>query len=216
MPDQAITGSIKGSTVQPGQLTLLDDINAVRMHLHGSVLEPDDYILQRERGTFERPLFLIQSLNQAWVPGGQYAGSVDHNFLVEFYARNYEEAMLVSGDLMLLFAASPGGLVLPYYDFSVEPAEVMYDRWWEENAGFPPNSVKRMGLRVMPETVAITSEQEQNEVADVQEWTVSMTFRALAPRVLFDVTDPVQAGQVLREVKLTGFLTGSSAGFVSA
>jgi hypothetical protein len=216
MPDQAITGSITGSSVQPGQLTLLDDLNAVRMFMHGSLLDPKSYILQRERGTFERPTFLIQSLNQAWLPGGQYAGSVDHNFLVEFYSDTYEEAMLVAGDLLLLFGSSPGGLVLPYYDFSVEPAEVMYDRWWEENAGFPPNSVKRMGLRVMPDTVVINSEQEQNEVAMLQQWTVSMTFRALAPRVLFDVNDPVQAGQVLREVKLTGFLTGSSAGFVSA
>ena len=216
MADKLITGMAAGSEVQPGQLTFFDDINAVRMHLYQSLLGPKSYLLQRKRGTFDRSTYLIQSLNQAWTPGGSYAGSVDHNMLVEFYALEYEEAMRVAGDLMLLFA-SPSGLVLPYWDMTdPENPVVLYDDWWEKNAGFPPRTVHRLGVRVLEDTITMVTEQEQTEVAELEHWTVSLSFRMMAPRVLFDLNDPAVAGKVLREVKLSGFVTGSSAGFVSA
>ena len=215
--DELITGSQAGSEVSPGQLTYFDDLNAIREHLFQSPLGPKSYILQRSRELFERPTYLIQSLNQAWIPKGQYYGLVDHNLLIEFYALDYEAAMRVSGDLLMLFASPGRGLVLPYWDVGQtdgdpctpdppnEP-EILYDTYWEK-CGFPPNSVPLMGVRILQETIAITNEQEDMDVADRQDWTVSMTLRAHAPRVLFDVNDPLQAGYPLTAVKLTGFIS---------
>lgn len=231
MPDRVIEGMQQGSWVKPGSLTLLDDINAVRMHLYGSLLGPDAslfngtdprthvaYQFQRNRGEFERPTFLIQSLNQAWTPGGSFAAEVDHNMLVEFYGLDYATSMLVANDLMLLFGAPANGVVLPYWDMTTDPENpsILMDDWWQRNAGFPAGTVRVLGPRVLPDTLAITSEQEENEVAGREEWTVSMTFRMLAPRILYDADDDAVTGKVIREVKLSGFVTGSSAGFVSA
>jgi len=215
MADELITGSQAGSEVSPGQLTNFDDLNAVRMHMFNSLLGPKSYILQRWREGFARPTYLIQSLNQAWVPHNAYWAQVDHNFLIEFYSLDYESAFRVAGDLMLLFGSPGNGLVLPYWDLTdPDNPAIQYDAFWEA-CGFPPDTVARMGVRIMQETITVATEQEDNDVAEQQEWMVSMTFRGLAPRVLFDVTDPAQGGQLITEVKLSGYVTGSSAGFAA-
>lgn len=215
MADELIEGMNAGSEVEPGQLTLFDDLNAVRMHMYNSLLGPKSYIAQRSRDVFERPTYLIQSLNQNWMPKGDYHALIDHNLLVEFYALDYISAQRVAGDLLLLFGRPGTGLVLPYWDLS-DPADplVLYDDYWTD-CGFEPNTIPRMGLRVLQDSLVVNSEQEDSDVVDEQQWQVTMSFRAHAPRILFDVNDPAQAGLPIREVKLSGFLTDSSAGFVS-
>lgn len=215
MADELVEGIAAGSQVSPGQLTYFDDLNAFRMHLYNSLLGPKSYIVQRNRSLFDRPTYLIQSLNQAWVPRNAYSAQVDHNMLIEFYALDYNEAMQVSGDLMLLFGTPTSGLVLPYWDMTdLSSPKILYDSYWT-NFGFAADEVPVMGVIVMQDTLTVNVDQEENDVAEIQHWTVSMTVRAMAPRVLFDVTDPAQAGLPITEVKLSGFLTDSSAGFVS-
>jgi hypothetical protein len=215
MADDFVEGIAAGSEVSPGQLTYFDDLNCFRMHMYNSLLGPKSYVSQRNRQVFERPTYLIQSLNQAWVPKSSYSAQIDHNILIEFYALNYGEAMRVAGDLMLLFGTPTSGLVLPYWDMSdLQNPTILYDNYWM-HFGFAENEVPRMGVIVMQDTLTINVEQEDNDVADIQEWTVTLSVRAMAPRVLFDVTDPEQAGQLLTEVKLSGYLTDSSAGFLS-
>lgn len=215
MSDEFIEGIEIGSEVSPGSLTYFDDLNTIRMHLYNSLLGPKSYVVQRNRGVYDRPSYLIQTLNQAWVPKSSYSAQVDHNILVEFYALNYNDAMRVAGDLMLLFGKPASGLVLPYWDMSdLSSPQVLYDNYWTKY-GFANNTVPVMGVIVMQDTLTINVEQEQNDVAGRQEWTVSMTFRAMAPRILFDINDPRQAGLPVTSVKLSGYVTDSSSGFVS-
>lgn len=215
MADEFVEGIENGSQVSPGQLTFFDDLNAFRMHLYNSLLGPKSYVAQRSRSVFDRPTYLIQSLNQSWVPKSAYNAQVDHNILIEFYALNYNDAMQVAGDLMLLFGTPTSGLVLPYWDMSdLTDPKILYDAYWT-NFGFAADEIPVMGVIVMQDTLTVNVEQEDNDVADTQHWTVSMSVRAMAPRVLFDITDPTQAGHPLTEVKLSGFLTDSSSGFVA-
>lgn len=215
--DPVTEGVLAGSAVSPGQLTYFDDLMAVREFLFQSLLQPKDYEFQRQKTVYTRPSYLIQSLSQALVPKTGYSLEVDHNMLVEFYALNYVEGMQVAGDLLLLLGAGNGlgaqldpsrrsnGLVLPYWDLTDPDNPVLQtDEWWSQNRGFDAGSVPRVGARVVQDTVVVNCEQEESEVLEVQEWTVSCTFRLLAPRVLYDYTLETP----LTEVKLTGVLSG--------
>lgn len=156
---------------------ILGDLYALQQFIYESKIGAERFYFKLEEGSFQRPAYFIKQVASNVTPRTSKFRFIDSQIMVQYFADDYYDAHSVANDLQMLLTGGPlfADVVLPRYDFSVNPPEKCSVSGYDGDYKRVANPV--IGARIDPQSVSNGGVmQEEN-----RGWNVPITFNMRHP-----------------------------------